>query len=118
MNKKIIIIFFVIFVLVLGFFYFKENKSDLSLFNINKETQIQVEKVFVEKYIRDNIKDIATNNPVLGGSWYVVSVEVNSDLKSGEVVYEDGHIQSFASFEYVLDDITKNLIIKNFEVKE
>jgi len=74
------------------------------------------EMIAVEKYIKENIKTIATNKPVLGGSWYVLSVGVNTSLKEGEVVYEDGHIVSKASFLYEFDNNTQNTIVKNFKV--
>lgn len=73
-----------------------------------------VEKNSVESYVKDNIKTIATNNPALGGSWYVVSINVDSSLNTGTAIYEDGHIQSKASFEYEYDQNTKNITIKNF----
>lgn len=54
----------------------------------------------VEGYFKSDINSIATNKPVLGGTWYVVDLKVNPSTKSGEVVYEDGHIQSKANFTY------------------
>jgi hypothetical protein len=76
------------------------------------------EKLAVEKYVKDNIKTIATNNAVLGGSWYVLDVNVVPSVKSGEVLYEDGHIQSSASFKYEFDSVTGELVVKNFVVKK
>lgn len=74
------------------------------------------EKLFVEKYIKDNIKTIATNKPVLGGSWYVISVTINPATKSGEVTYEDGHILSKAKIEYTYKTNPESLVITKFEV--
>ncbi len=65
------------------------------------------EAEIVTNYIKENIKTIATNSPVLGGSWYVVSVTVDPAQDSGSVVYEDGHIQSSAFFKY---KYTKDLV--------
>lgn len=59
------------------------------------------DKIIVEKYIRDNIKTIAPEKPVLGGAWYVISININPSLKNGIMVYEDGHIQEKMSFSYV-----------------
>jgi hypothetical protein len=72
------------------------------------------EKVLVEKYIRENIKNLATENPVLGGSWYLLSAEIDTNTKTGLMSYEDGHIQGNASFSYEINgDIVKlNNIIK------
>ena len=58
----------------------------------------------VESYVRANIKTLATDQPVLGGSWYVVSVSVDEAAGTGQVVYEDGHIQSEASFNFAVDN--------------
>ena len=74
------------------------------------------EKLFAEKYIKDNIKTIATNAPVLGGSWYVVSASINPAIKSGEVTYEDGHILSKAKIEYTYQNNPNSLVITKFEV--
>lgn len=73
------------------------------------------EKLFVEKYIKDNIKTIATNKPVLGGSWYVVSVYINPSTHTGEVTYEDGHIQSKASVTYTYQKDPQSVAVTKFE---
>lgn len=70
------------------------------------------EKIIVEKYIRDNIKTIISEKPVLGGSWYATSINVNPFTKTGNTTYEDGHIQGKANFKYTKNgtQITVNLI--------
>lgn len=65
------------------------------------DKQSDSDKIIVEKYIRDNIKTIAPEKPVLGGSWYITSVSINPSLKTGTMTYEDGHIQGKASFNYI-----------------
>lgn len=65
------------------------------------DCEVLDEKIIVEKYIRDNIKTIAPEKPVLGGSWYVTQVYINPSTKTGMMTYEDGHIQGKASFNYV-----------------
>jgi hypothetical protein len=72
------------------------------------------EKTVVENYIKNNIKTIATNKPVLGGSWYMTSVFVIPYMNSGTVTYEDGHIESKADFTYDYNENTKNVVIKTF----
>jgi hypothetical protein len=69
------------------------------------------DKIVVEKYIRDNIKTIAPEKPVLGGSWYVTLVNVNPSMKTGTMTYEDGHIQGKASFNYVRNN--KEILINS-----
>lgn len=72
------------------------------------------EMLVVESYIRSEIASIATNKPVLGGTWYVVDIFVNTNDKIGEVVYEDGHIQSTAKFSYSVD--VEGIKITSFQV--
>lgn len=56
--------------------------------------------MIVEQYIRSNIKTLAPQKPVLGGSWYVTNVQVMPATKTGTVMYEDGHITGQATFSY------------------
>lgn len=58
------------------------------------------DQTLIEKYFRQNIKTLAPEDPVLGGSWYVLDVEIDISKKTGVVTYEDGHIQGKASFRY------------------
>lgn len=59
------------------------------------------DRIIVEQYIRDNIKTLVPESPVLGGSWYVISVHVDPVSKTGTMTYEDGHIQGSATFSYI-----------------
>ncbi len=70
------------------------------------------DKIIVEKYIRENIKTIVPEKPVLGGSWYATSINVNPSMKTGTMTYEDGHIQGSKSFSYVRNnnEVKINLI--------
>ena len=90
--------------------------SGLNLGQISCEDLDQIN--IVEKYIRNNIKTIATDKPVLGGSWNVMDINIIPSTNSGEVVYEDGHIQSRASFTYEIDSKTQNILIKTFKVEK
>ncbi len=98
--------------------YVYKNKSNL--YYIEQMNQYDCEylneKLFAEKYIRENIVTIATNKPVLGGTWYVIVVTINPATKSGEVTYEDGHIQSKAKIEYTYKNNPESLVITKFEV--
>lgn len=100
--------------------YVYKNKDNL--YWIKSMDQIDCEsldeKLFTEKYIRDNISTIATNKPVLGGTWYAITVNVNTSTKTGDISYEDGHIQSKASFTYTYDKTSNNLDITKFEIKK
>ncbi len=98
--------------------YVYKNKDNL--FYINQMNDVDCdsfnEKLDVEKYIQENIKTIATNEAILGGTWYVISTEVNSSNNNGSVTYEDGHMQSKASFNYKYDKYTQEVDILNFKI--
>jgi hypothetical protein len=98
--------------------YIYKNKDNL--FYIKSMSQVDCEtldeKLLIEKYVRDNIKTIATNKPVLGGSWYTSSVSVNGISHEGEIAYEDGHIQSKAHFIYSYDKNSQSVVITKFEI--
>ncbi len=59
------------------------------------------DQVIVENYLRKNIATIAPQKAVLGGTWYVTSVDINTTTKTGTVKYEDGHIQKASAFSYM-----------------
>lgn len=98
--------------------YVYKNKNNL--YWIEQMDQIDCEnlreKLYIEKYIRDNIQTISPNKPVLGGIWYVVSVNIDSNLKTGEVLYEDGHIQNKANFKYTIDTENDKVIFNKFKI--
>jgi hypothetical protein len=71
------------------------------------------DRMIVEKYIRENIKTLAPEKTVLGGSWYLTTLHIVPNLKTGEMTYEDGHIQGKASFSYVRDG--NNVTINNVQ---
>lgn len=66
------------------------------------DKNVTSEKKLVEEYIKQNISQISPVSPVLGGSWYVVSVEFLDDGLV-DVVYEDGHIQENIRTKYSVD---------------
>jgi len=95
----------VIFAIILSVFYvIKINQP------VQTQTQTQIptpvpviigDSVLVDQYIRANITTLAPDTPVLGGSWYVTSVVVDTVAHTGTVSYEDGHIASTATFTYI-----------------
>ena len=100
--------------------YIYKDKTNLTYIESMSQTDCQTlyEKLFAEKYVRDNIETLATNKPVLGGTWYAISVVANALAHSGEVVYEDGHIQSKANFAYTYENNPQSIKITKFEVKK
>jgi hypothetical protein len=111
--KKIIPFVIVIAVIFVAFYVIKIKKSSNEVF-VPAVEQLTVnidEQFVVEKYISENIKTLAPEQPVLGGSWYIIGVSVNTVGKNGAVVYEDGHIQGTAIFKYNLNG--GNVVIEN-----
>ncbi|MCE9585016.1 hypothetical protein K8Q94_00075 [Candidatus Nomurabacteria bacterium] len=107
MNKIAFVIIFACF--VLGAFYFFELKKD----EVLNPPSMSDEKILVAKYIRDNIKIIVPEKPVLGGAWYVVELSLDSTSKTGSMTYEDGHIQNKATFSYVLNN--EVVLVRDFK---
>lgn len=119
MTKKdiLILVLFVIVVICVFKFSSDTNKENIVLQEPKDFTQKENnESDVVTKYVQDNIKTIATNSPVMGGSWYTVSIAIDPNLNAGSVVYEDGHIQSTAKFTYKYSNTA--VTIDTFEVTE
>lgn len=93
--------------------YIYKNKDEISFWQDLTDVSCDFldDKIIVEKYIKDNIKSLVEENPVLGGSWFAYNIKVNPNNKSGEFTYEDGHILGKMTFEYERN--FENIIIKN-----
>ncbi len=118
MTKKDLLTLVLFVFMVFAIFYFKSNQKETPENQIPKVPEYTQkdtnESEVVSNYLRDNIKNIATDSPVLGGSWYVVSTAIDPNTKGGTVVYEDGHIQSSAKFDYTYN--MGSVVVTNFEV--
>jgi len=112
--KKIIPFIIVLAFIFTAFYIIKTRTLDDVPTIPNVELPSGIEQVvLVENYIRENIKVLVPELPVLGGSWYVVEVNVNPHNKNGAVIYEDGHIQGAGIFKYSLGADGK-IIIESF----
>lgn len=77
------------------------------------------ERFSVEKYVRENITKISSDQPVLGATlWFVITTKINTAGDTGEVVYEDGHIQRKAIFDYEFDPVRGTVQVTNFQSKD
>lgn len=71
------------------------------------------EREAVEEILWKNINELSPVAPVLGGKFYVVSMDLDLVNNSGLVIYEDGHIQEKRNFDYeVVENKVVNLKIK------
>jgi hypothetical protein len=104
---KKILLFIIAISVVLGIFYFV-NKKEVSAPAVVSSTV----RVNIENYLKDNIAELSPTKPVLGGTWYIVSVTLNLEKNSGFVVYEDGHIQEERNFSYTVNEKGEVLDLK------
>lgn len=119
--KKILIIILILIIIGAVVLSIKYKKEPVIIpIPIDKietpDINIADEKSFVEKYIRENIGTLATDEPVLGGSWYVVFINLDTASHSGEVIYEDGHIESRASITYSYQESPQSVTVTKWEV--
>ncbi len=121
MKKKVLFIVVLIivgiFVITSDLFVSKEIAEAPETSVVLDEKQTVVDEIFlVENYIRENITTIAPEEPVLGGTFYVIEITVNETEHNGEFVYEDGHIQGRASFTYEIQDTV--VVLQNIQKLE
>lgn len=76
---------------------YSQNMIDVSCEDLNN-------RILVEKYIKENIQTLSPEKPTLGGSWYITSIHLDTDKKTGIMKYEDGHVQGGALFSYIVKD--------------
>lgn len=101
-QKIIGAIAIVVAVGVFGAIYLQETKQVPNIPVVVPEVTID-EAASVEDYVRSNIAKLSPEPAVLGGTWYVVDLSIDTDGDTGVVTYEDGHIQSVADFTYRVD---------------
>lgn len=79
---------------------------------------VEVDKVFFEEFLKANISDISPEKEVLGGKFYLTSIEWVND-RTAIIEYEDGHIALKAEVELSFTDETKSQIqVERFEMME
>ncbi|MEZ4210853.1 MAG: hypothetical protein R3B39_00975 [Candidatus Paceibacterota bacterium] len=110
MFKKVLMMIIVIGLLLVIFsgVNFDDSEKDFPEFEnipdasevVNEEGSDLSDEEIVSGYVRENINQIAPEEAVLGGNFYVVQIEIFPSSKTGRVVYEDGHIQGSANFSY------------------
>src|SRR3989338_6884838 len=98
MKKTLILI--ILLAAIAGVFYFANKQAVAPDVTPPVQSDSMAEKASVESYLRANIVQLSPVPAVLGGTWYVVSVEVNTDMNTGTVEYEDGHISEKRDFSY------------------
>ena len=130
MKKKILILSLAIIVLLpLALFlrsnnWFQKNEETKPEENLSTSTEniIDEEKVtkqnLVAEYLENNISELSPEKEVLGGKFYLTSIDFVSDNQA-VATYEDGHIALTANiiFSVKQNDSQENeVVIENFEI--
>lgn len=130
MKKKILILSLAIIVLLpLALFlrsnnWFQKNEETKLEENLSTSTEtiIDEEKVakqnLVAEYLENNISELSPEKEVLGGKFYLTSIDFVSDNQA-VATYEDGHIALTANiiFSVKQNDSQENeVVIENFEI--
>ena len=100
--KKILILV-ILLAAIAGVFYFANKPAVAPGVTSPVQSDPVAERTSVENYLRANIVQLSPVPAVLGGTWYVVEVTVNTDTNTGTVEYEDGHINEKRNFSYTTD---------------
>lgn len=84
---------------------------------LNKGTKMDIDtqRQLTETYLRENISELSPEKEVLGGKFYVSSIDWLEENR-GKVEYEDGHILLNAEFEYQISADGKGITIDKFEI--
>ncbi len=121
-NKYSIIILSVFLIIIISIFLYinskkteKENENLNTNNNLNEITNTEINKLSEEEqqavfnYLQDNISEISPEKEVLGGRFYLTSIDFLNE-EEAVIEYEDGHIAFSANikFEYTAEKITIN----------
>lgn len=71
----------------------------------------------VEAYIRENISMLNPLEAILGGTWYVTSVDFGGE-NNVKVYSEDGHIMSIFKAKYIVDENNKISLIEITDISD
>lgn len=107
--RKLLVILLVLLIAFAGLSYWYEHAEAPT-----EEPLRDVRVMDIETYVRMNIGSLSPEPPVLGGTFYVTSIE--TDAGRGVVSYEDGHVALKADFAYIID--AYGITISSFEVRE
>jgi len=114
-NKNTIIIIGLIVLVFLGFLFVENNQRAQIQENVVVDTNdVITEDVKdwtesdIKKYIEENLNDFNPVEGVLGGTMYVLDINL-LDNNTFEVYQEDGHIENFFSGEYTIEEDGLNI---------
>lgn len=127
-NKILLIVLLIIFIGGFSYLIFSSNNknnkptndySDLTqeerqrrnIERPEQEVYLDIDRVTFEKYLKENISNLAPEDEVLGGEFMVTNVNwINNN--NAFVYYEDGHVAYEAEVRFVYEDFKNKQNIK------
>lgn len=100
----------VIITFVMGAVYlYDRSESDRAMqeieaSDVGSPAEVPSTSLTIEQYVTDNISTLSPETEVLGGTFYVTSIEAANG--AGAVSYEDGHNAYTADFIYTSDPLS------------
>ena len=124
-NGKVWLTAIVLIVVLVAIFILMKNSSEENgliveeLPNLeNPAAVLAADRVLLEEFLNKNISDISPEKEVLGGKFYLTSIEW-LDEQTAIIDYEDGHIALRAEVRLSFTDETKKQVqVESFEMRE
>lgn len=92
----------------------EENNSEIIENFVDENKLTLEEQEIISNYLEENISELSPEKEVLGGKFYITSIDFLSDQKL-IIEYEDGHIALKAEIDFEYLD-SENIVIENFEI--
>jgi hypothetical protein len=126
-NLTILVVFLIVLAVALGAYAYQKNNAQPTPDTVGSEQNDEVENgrvMSVEEYVRLNISELSPEKEVLGGTYYVTNIELDSTSSpqahsgAGTVSYEDGHNAYTADFTYTTDAENGAIAITSFVIRK
>lgn len=92
----------------------EENNSEIIENFVDENKLTLEEQEIISNYLEENISELSPEKEVLGGKFYITSIDFLSNQKL-IIEYEDGHIALKAEIDFEYLD-SENIVIENFEI--
>lgn len=126
-EKGLLIFSILVLVSIILFFFLQNQKQQNTSIGENDssiiENEVEIEdnnkltieeQEIISEYLKENISELSPEKEVLGGKFYITSIDFLSDQKL-IAEYEDGHIALKAEIDFEYLD-SENIIIENFKI--
>jgi hypothetical protein len=110
--KKILILILLVTAVVGGYYIWQNEAREPQVEPVDVLTRAEVLSA-VSNYVESHISELSPEKEVLGGTFYVVSIDYLEN--KGIVNYEDGHIALSSTFNFEVDG-EKNVTITDFRI--